>query len=719
MLPYHSALRAFILTAAHHQRTYSQEILLTGDESDPESSLVRLLGSVDLETRIIRKDDVSCLAKLGGSFPALAKTASGHWNIVVDIAGTAAEGFRAFVLNIQNEAAGIQEVPLGRLATDWGSVLILCSARKKQRAPERPFGFSWFLTEILKYRKYFRDIAIASFVLSVLGLISPLLFNVIVDKIIPHRTYQTLYVVAFVAALTALFESIFGYLIQNLTLSTTNKIDATLSAKMFHKLLGLPMDFFEKMPAGVIFRHLQQTDRIRNFLTGSLFQTLLQAITLPVLIVLLVSYSWKLTIVVTAFTLCIAGIIGVMIPMFRARLNELFSAEGARQAHSIETIHGIRTVKSLCLEPSSQQAWESKVVASVRKSARVGHTGIMATTLTGFLEKTMQMTILCVGAVEVFNGNLTLGALIAFNMLSGRVSGPLLQMVRLINEYQETAMSVEMLGSVMNHPPERDPQFRGSKPPIAGRLDFERVSFRYPGAAMSSLENVSFTVPAGRVIGVVGRSGSGKTTLTRLMQGIQLPTEGIIKLDGVDLRQIDLAHLRKNVGVVLQDSFLFRGTIRDNIAASNPNATTEEVIAAARLAGAEEFIDRLPMAYDSLLEEGAANLSGGQRQRIAIARALLLRPKFLIFDEATSALDPESESIIQQNLSEIARGRSMIIVSHRLSSLVNSDAILVLNQGKIVDFGPHQELLQRCEIYALLWNQQTKTISGYPTLHAA
>ncbi|MEA3211419.1 MAG: ATP-binding cassette, subfamily bacterial HlyB/CyaB [Chthoniobacter sp.] len=711
MLPYHSALRAFILTAAHYKRPYPQELLNSGNEADPESTILKLLGSVDLEARAIRNSDVRSLTRLGGSFPVLARRATGHWIVIVDITGDPSAGYRAFVVDIENEAAGIQQVPFATLAENWGSVLILCAPRKRTRTVEKKFGFGWFFTEIFKYKRYFRDIAIASFVLSILGLITPLLFNIIVDKIIPHRTYQTLYVVAFVAALTALFEGLFGYLIQNLTLSTTNKVDATLSAKMFSKLLSLPMDFFEKIPAGVIFRNLQQTDRVRHFLTGSLFQTLLQAATLPVLIVLLISYSWKLTLVVTVFTISIAAIIGIMIPMFRARLNELFAAEGARQALSIETIHGIRTVKSLCLEQAKQESWESKVVASVRKSAQVGHFGIVATTLTGFLEKTMLMTILCVGAVEVFNGNLTLGALIAFNMLSSRVSGPLLQMVKLINEYQETALSVQMLATVMNHPPERDPQFRGSKPPVVGRLDFEGVSFRYPGAAVSALEKLTFTVLPGRVIGVVGRSGSGKTTLTRLMQGIQIPSEGIIKLDGVDLRQIDLTHLRQNVGVVLQDSFLFRGTIAENIAASNPGATTQEIIAAARLAGAEEFIDQLPMAYESFLEEGATNLSGGQRQRIAIARALLPQPKFLIFDEATSALDPESESIIQRNLSQIARGRSMIIVSHRLSSLVHSDAILVLNRGRIVDFAPHADLLERCEIYSHLWQQQTKAIT--------
>jgi ATP-binding cassette subfamily B protein len=477
-------------------------------------------------------------------------------------------------------------------------------------------------------------------------------------------------------------------------------------------MLGLPMGFFERMPAGVIFRHLQQTERIRNFLTGRLFQTALDTVSLPFLICLLVGYSWKLTAIVFVFSLLIAVVIGVMVPMFRSRLDELFSSDGARQAHSIETIHGIRTVKSLCLEAARMKVWDSRVVSTVRKAAEVAHFGMVGQIFTGILDKAMQLSVLCLGAVEVFNDRLSIGALVAFSMLSNRVSGPLLQIVGLINEYQETAMSVRMLGSVMNHPPEREATFRGSKPPIVGRLDFENLSFSYAGASQRALDGLNFTVMPGQVIGVVGRSGSGKTTVTRLMQGIHVPSEGIIKLDGVDLRQIDLQHLRRNVGVVLQESFLFRGTIRENIAASNPDATTSEVIEAARLAGAEEFIDQLPAGYDSVLEEGATNLSGGQRQRIAIARALLPQPKLLIFDEATSALDPESEAIIQGNLAQIAKGRSMIIVSHRLSSLVKSDLILVLNRGRVVDFAPHTTLLSRCEIYAHLWHQQTRDITS-------
>jgi ATP-binding cassette subfamily B protein len=324
------------------------------------------------------------------------------------------------------------------------------------------------------------------------------------------------------------------------------------------------------------------------------------------------------------------------------------------------------------------------------------------------------MAVVGIGAIEVFDGRLSMGALVAFNMLAGRVSGPLLQIVGLINEYQETALSIQMLGHVMDHPREREGQANGSRPPITGDLEFDGVTFRYHGAGTNALDRVSFKAGEGKVIGLVGRSGSGKTTVTRLIQGIHAAQDGVIRLSGVDIRQIDLSHLRRNVGVVLQDNFLFRGTIRENIAATKPEASLEEVVQAAKLAGANEFIDRLPASYDTMLEEGATNLSGGQRQRIAIARALVLRPRLLIFDEATSALDPESEAIIQQNLAEIARGRTMLIVSHRLSSLVTADAILVLDRGKVVDFAPHHVLVERCQIYAHLWHQQTQHVTVAP-----
>jgi ATP-binding cassette subfamily B protein len=330
----------------------------------------------------------------------------------------------------------------------------------------------------------------------------------------------------------------------------------------------------------------------------------------------------------------------------------------------------------------------------------------LANVMTNGLEKMMQITILGLGALDVFDGTLSIGALIAFNMVCGRVTGPLVQIVSLINEYQETVLAVKMLGIVMTHAPERSPNQQCFAPEITGALTFDKVSFTYPGASTPALDSLWFDIAPGQIIGIVGRSGSGKTTVTRLLQGIQTAQSGTVRIDGVDIRQVDLAHLRRSIGVVLQENFLFRGTIRDNIAAARPSSTLEEITAAARMAGADEFIERLPQAYETAVEENGANFSGGQRQRIAIARALLMSPRLLIFDEATSALDPESEAIVQAQLDDMARGRTLIIVSHRLSSLAHADAILVLEHGRAVDFAPHKVLVKRCDSYSRLWNQQ-------------
>ncbi|MBF0612052.1 MAG: peptidase domain-containing ABC transporter, partial [Magnetococcales bacterium] len=522
------------------------------------------------------------------------------------------------------------------------------------------------------------------------------------------QSYQTLFAIVAVFVVTALFDAVFSYVRQYLMIFATNKIDAQLASRTYSRMLGLPMPFFENTPAGVLVRNMQQSESVRGFLTGRLFHTILDAAFLPILLVCLALYSVQLTFVVLVFSAAMAGVIAVMLPTFRRQLEILYSAEGSRQADLVETIHGMRAVKSLALEPLRMASWDNKVANSVRWRAKVGNLGVIANVLTTSLQGFMQVAILGLGCVAVFDGSLSIGALIAFNMLSGRITGPLVQIVALINEYQQTALSVKMLGEVMNHPPERNPNQRGIKPAITGAMEFENVTFRYDGSVNPALSRISFKVDEGQMIGVVGRSGCGKTTVTRLIQGIHTAQEGLIRLNGNDVRHLDLRHLRRSIGVVLQDNILFRGTIRDNIAAARPNASLEEVMRAAKLAGADEFIDRLPRSYETFVEENAANFSGGQKQRLAIARALITHPRLLIFDEATSALDPESEAIIQRNLAEISKGRTMIIVSHRLSSLVNSHAILVLDRGEVVDFARHDILLERCEVYRHLWNQQTQ-----------
>jgi ATP-binding cassette subfamily B protein len=456
---------------------------------------------------------------------------------------------------------------------------------------------------------------------------------------------------------------------------------------------------------------MQQASRIREFLTGRLFLTALDALSLLVFLPVLAFYSLKLTCLVLAFTFLSGLVVALLIGPFRRRLFSLYQAEGERQALLVETVHGMRTVKSLAMEPLQGRIWDDRCAQSVSTRFGVEKISAAAQSVTGLLEKLMTLGIIGLGALDVFSGELTIGALVAFNMLAGRVSGPLLQMVTMVHEYQEVALSVKMLGEVMNQQQERGGKRDGLRPNLSGSIEFENVSFRYGADGAPALDNVSFKIPAGTVFGIAGRSGSGKTTLTRLISGLYPVQQGLLRVDGFDSREIDLVHLRKNIGIVLQDNFLFRGSVRDNIACVKRDATFEEIAHAAQLAGADEFIERLPRGFDTMLEENAENLSGGQKQRLAIARALITNPRLLILDEATSSLDSESEMIVRRNLRRIADGRTVIIVSHRLSMLADANAILVIDRGQIVDLDHHDKLLAQCTTYRHLWTQQMRQIA--------
>ncbi len=589
----------------------------------------------------------------------------------------------------------------------WTGDLIFVHRDFRIVDPDQPFSLSWFVPELLRQGSAFRDIAIGSLSLYVVALAVPIFFQLVIDKVVTHESASTLYVLTSGVMLALLFEATFGFVRQYLLLAASNKIDVRLATRTFSHLLALPIDYFEGSSAGVVVRHMQQVEKIRQFLTGRLFLTLLDACALLVVVPVLLFYSTTLTAIVFVFAVAIAAIVASMIGPFRRRLLELYNAEAEKQAMLVESIHGMRTVKTLAIEPIQRRKWDERTAAAIRTQFRVGKIGISAQAATGFLEKAMVVAIIAFGAQSVFDHAMTIGALIAFQMLSGRIVTPLVQIVSLVQEYQETALSVRMLATVMNHPREQR-RASGLTPGLTGTVELDRVGFRYAAGGAPVLDRISLKIPAGAVVGVVGKSGSGKTTLTRLMQGLYPVQEGVIRFDGIDVREIDLAHLRRSIGAVLQDSFLFRGTIRENIAATKPSATMQEVVAAAQISGAHEFIERLPQGFDTPIEENAENLSGGQKQRLAIARALLNQPRFLILDEATSALDPESEAIFLMQLGKIRAGRTVLIISHRLTTLVKCDRIVVLDEGRIADVGTHQEVLQRCAIYQRLWAQQTR-----------
>ena len=704
-----TALQCFVAVARHHgldlsiDRIKHDFSLKPGD--DATSTLPAIARSHGFRVRVLNLAWKE-LKQLGDAYPVIARLANGNSVIVM--------GFReekVCVLDPLTDRPAMLPLDEATFCRSWRGNVVLLRRHYALSDEGRPFGFAWFLPEIVRNGATFRDIAIAAVMLQILALAVPIFVQITIDKVLVHQAYATLYVLVGGVAAAILFDSVFNYLRRILLVYASTRIDVRTSTRTFERLLALPIGFFESSSTGVITKHMQQVEKIREFLTGRLFLTLLDATSLLIVVPLLFMYSGRLATLVLAFSAVAACFIAGLIPVFRRRLRTLYEAEGQRQAYLVETIHGMETVKALATEPLRRRDWNARCAQAAQSYFRLGRISTTAQAVTGFLEKLLSVAIIGFGAQLVFDGVITVGALIAFNMLAGRVSGPLGQIVSLVHGYQEAGLSVRMLGVIMNRRPERSPTARGLRPAIAGRIEFERVTFRYADSLPPALDDVSLTIEEGSVFGIVGRSGSGKTTLTRLIRAMYPIQLGSVRIDNHDIREIDLPHLRSQVGVVLQQCFLFRGSVRDNIAATKPDATFEEIVAAAQTAGADEFIQNLPQGYDTPLEEGGTNLSGGQQQRLSIARALLSQPRILIFDEATSALDPESEAAIQANLAKIAEGRTVIIVSHRLSSLVRADAIIVLDRGRLVDYGRHGDLMSRCTTYRQLWNQQHRHLA--------
>ena len=705
-----SAVRCMLMLAKHHRVCITSGEIAAANDENTIKMMMRLISETELRGRLLTNKRWLEIISLGSAYPALAQLNDECWVYVSGIRRQENGSVLLAVLDPRSDNEEAVLVDRAEFESLWNGRLLLCKRIFRVLDTKNYYGLGWFVSVILPHSHYLRDMALLSFALTGITFATPLLFQTMIDTVIPHHSYNTLWSLAVIFAVLAFAEGLLTYTRETLTMFLSNKTDAQLASKTYEYMLGLTLPFFENMPAGILTRNLTQTETVRNFLTGPLFHTVLNLISMPVLLVGLAMYSLKLTLVVLAFSAVIAVIIGLLIPLFARQIDILYQAEGDRMADVMETIHNVRAVKSLALEKVRQKQWNRKVNTAIKARISVFYVSAPAVAGITILQKLMTIAILCLGVSEIFNGSFTVGGMVAFFMLSGNVSGPLVQLAGLINEYQQVALSVRMLGTVMEQSPERNPNQHGIHPPIGGKVEFEEVQFSYRNAVRPALDNISFRVDEGEMLGIVGRSGSGKTTVTRLIQGINLPDGGMIRLSDTDIRHIDLSYLRRNVGVVLQENLLFRGSIRENISVSKPDATLEEIREAARLAGAEEFIDLLPHSYDTFVEESATNFSGGQRQRIAIARALLAQPRLLIFDEATSALDPDSEAIIQDNLADISRGRTMIVVSHRLSSLVTADKILVLEQGQAMDIATHPVLLERCAIYKHLWHQQNRHI---------
>jgi len=632
--------------------------------------------------------------------PLIAETKDGHFVIV--------GGTRQDSVLVHDPLVGRPEI-VGRADLDriWSGRVVLLARRARSFGAGSTFDIRWFVPAVLKYRGLLSEVLVASFFLNCFGLVTPLFFQVIIDKVLVHHGLTTLDVLIVGLVVISLFEALMGGLRNYIFAHTTNRIDVELGAKLFDHLLGLPIGYFEARQTGQSVARVRELENIRNFITGSGLTLVIDLFFTVVFFAVMWYFSPVLTLIALGSIPFYVIVAAYVTPIFRRRLEEKFERGAENQAFLVESVTGVETLKALAVEPQAQRRWEEQLAAYVSASFKASNLGNVAgQTVQGIGKITMAIT-LYVGAQQVIGGDLTVGQLVAFNMLLGRVTSPILRLSQLWNDFQQARISVKRLGDILNTPtePRYNPN-RATLKRIDGNIRFESVTFRYRPDLPEVLRRVSLDIPAGQLVGIVGPSGSGKSTLTKLVQRMHVPESGRVLVDGTDLAMVDTAWLRRQIGVVLQENVLFNRSVRENIALADPGLPMERVVAAARLAGAHDFVMELAQGYDTLLGERGSNLSGGQRQRIAIARALITDPRILILDEATSALDYESERVIQQNMRTICRGRTVIVIAHRLSTVRNADRIVTVMGGEIAEDGTHDELLCRNGPYAGLHRLQ-------------
>ncbi len=629
--------------------------------------------------------------------PALAADPEGHFVILARV-----DAEQVLIQDPRVERP--QVLSAAEFAQRWNGELILFTSRASLAGELAKFDFTWFIPAVVKYRRLLGEVLLVSFVLQLFALVTPLFFQVVMDKVLVHRGMTTLDVIAIGLLVVTLFEVALSGIRSYVFAHTTSRIDVELGARLFRHLLNLPLAYFQARRVGDTVARVRELENIRQFLTGNAITLVLDLLFSVVFIGVMLIYSGWLTLVVVISLPCYMMLSLLVTPLLRARLHEKFNRGAENQAFLVEAINGIDTVKAMAVEPQMIRRWDNQVAAYVAAGFRTATLGTLAHEGVNLIGKLVTVVTMWLGARLVVDGSLSIGQLIAFNMLAGRVATPVMRLAQLWTDFQQTGISVQRLGDILNTRTELGKSAgqggqgaRGGTtlPPLAGRIEFDDVDFRYRPDAPQVLRSIDLTVEPGEVIGIVGRSGSGKSTLAKLAQRLYLPERGRVLVDGVDLAMADSSSLRRQIGVVLQENMLFNRSIRDNIALSDPGLPIEAVMAAAKLAGAHEFILELTEGYDTLVGEHGSTLSGGQRQRIAIARALIGNPRILIFDEATSALDYESERIIQNNMKAICRGRTVMIIAHRLSAVRNADRIVVLDRGQIVEQGSHAELLRR------------------------
>ncbi|ESQ92568.1 hypothetical protein ABENE_07985 [Asticcacaulis benevestitus DSM 16100 = ATCC BAA-896] len=632
--------------------------------------------------------------------PAIARLTTGSFIIVLQ-----ASKDQVLVFNPAEPAP--RAFSLAEFEAVYTGELLLFTVRDGIGSSTKAFDVTWFIPAIIKYRHILRDVLIVSFFIQILALLTPLFFQVVIDKVLVHKGLTTLEILAIGLLCVSLFDVLLGALRTYLFSHTTSRVDVELGAKLFQHLTRLPMAYFQARRVGDTIARVRELENIREFLTSSALTAVLDLFFGVIFLIVMGLYSlWLLLIVLITLPLY-ALIVYFLAPILKDRLDEKFARGAESQAFLVESITAVETLKASAVEPQAQTRWEGLLASYIKAgfSARmVANWGSQAIQL---VNKVGTVALLFFGAKLVIDGQLTVGELVAFNMLAGQVAGPVLRIAQLAQDFQQAKLSVQRLGDILNTPTEPVPSAdRGRLPDLRGDVRLEHVGFRYRSDGPEVLADLSLQIAPGEVLGIVGPSGSGKSTLTKLVQRLHTPEKGRVLVDGMDVSLIDPAWLRRQVGVVLQENILFNRSVRENIALSNPAMSMDAVVNAAKTAGAHDFILELSEGYDSHIDERGSNLSGGQRQRIAIARALASNPRILIFDEATSALDAESEEIVQNNLDKIVAGRTVIIIAHRLSAVRRANRIITMEKGRIVEAGTHDVLLKAGGRYAQLYRKQ-------------
>jgi ATP-binding cassette, subfamily B, bacterial HlyB/CyaB len=679
-----------------------------GDKPFTKEMILLAAKRLGMTARLVTQDPER-LAR--SPLPAIAIDKEGNFFMTMKFGYDNGEKTNPKLVVQQSGTTNMQVITQDEFLEQWSGQFIFFTSKMNYMRDLAKFDFSWFIPAIVKHRRLLGEVMLISFVLQLIGLVTPLGFQVVMDKVVVNRAMQTLTVIGIALLAGALFQAVLTTIRTWIFTQTSSKIDVELGARLFRHLLSLPISYFQARRAGDSVARVRELESIRSFLTGNAITWIMDIVFSFVFLAVMFIYSPTLTLIVVISLPVYFIISRLLTPMLRDRLNEKFNRGALNQAFLIESLNGIDTVKSMAVEPRWFDNWEKQLASYVSIGVSANNVSNLASNAITLVSKLVTVGIIWVGSSLVLEGKITIGQLVAFNMLANQMSGPIVRLAQLWTSFQQVGISMERLGDILNAPVE----VMGQKtriPRLSGAIEFDKVSFRYRQNTPEVLRDVSFKINPGEVIGIVGRSGSGKSTLAKLVQRLYVPERGRVMIDGQDLSIIDTASLRHQLGVVLQENILFSGPIRDNVALPNPALPIEPIIAAAKMAGAHDFICELAEGYDTKVGEHGSSLSGGQRQRIAIARALITNPRILIFDEATSALDYESEMIIQQNMKTICAGRTVIIIAHRLSAVRNANRIFVMDRGQIVEVGSHEELLELGGIYAHLYHLQFGSANG-------